>query len=141
MPGPLSISPRIEISEGELIWRFSRSGGPGGQSVNTSSTRVELSFDLQNSPAFPQFLRDRALANLHARLVDGVLTVIASEHRSQYQNRVAAERRLIETLSAAIVPPARKRRPTRPTKASIQDRLDEKRRRGQVKRSRRSTED
>jgi ribosome-associated protein len=120
----------------ELHWRFSRSSGPGGQGVNTADSRVELSFDLACSPSFPAHLRDRALGRLAGRLVDGVLTIVASEHRSQLRNRDAARERLAETLRAALAPDPPKRRPTRPTAGSQRRRLDAKARRSAVKRMR-----
>ena len=120
----------------ELHWRFSRSSGPGGQGVNTADSRVELSFDLARSPSFPAHLRDRAVRRLAGRLVDGVLTVVASEHRSQLRNRDAARERLAETLRAALAPDPPKRRPTRPTAGSKRRRLDAKARRGETKRLR-----
>ena len=120
----------------ELHWRFSRSSGPGGQGVNTADSRVELSFDLAGSPSFPDHLRARALARLENRLVDGVLTVVASEHRSQLRNRDAARERLAAVLRAALAPDPPRRRPTRPTAGSKRRRLDDKARRGAVKRLR-----
>jgi ribosome-associated protein len=120
----------------ELHWRFSRSSGPGGQGVNTADSRVELSFDLAGSPSFPPHLRDRAVGRLAARLVDGMLTVVASEHRSQLRNREAARERLAEMLRMALAPEPPARRPTRPTRGSQRRRLDQKTRRGAVKRLR-----
>lgn len=141
MPGePITVRPGVVIPEGELAWRFSRSSGPGGQSVNTADSRVELSLDVANTSALSPMLRERALDRLASRLVDGVLTVVASEHRSQLRNREAAELRLAETMRAAIAPPPRRRRPTKPTKGSVTRRLDGKRRRGEVKKSRRPPE-
>jgi ribosome-associated protein len=137
MPGPLVVSDRLSIPEGELRWRFSRSGGPGGQSVNTADSRVELSLDVERSPSFPAYLRARALRNLANRLVDGVVTVTAEEHRSQLRNREAALRRLADLLQAATAPPAPPRRPTRPSAGSRQRRLDSKRKHGDTKRLRR----
>ena len=120
----------------ELHWRFSRSSGPGGQGVNTADSRVELSFDLAATPSFPPNLRDRAVSRLAGRLVDGVVTVTASEHRSQLRNREAARERLAEMLRAALAPDPPARRPTRPTKGSQRRRMDQKTRRGAVKRLR-----
>ncbi len=122
--------------ESELSWRFSRSSGPGGQGVNTTDSRVELSFDVARSPTLPAHLRARALARLHRRLVDGVLTVVATDHRSQLRNRDAARERLIALLTAALAPDPPPRRPTRPTPGSRRRRLDTKARRGAVKRLR-----
>jgi ribosome-associated protein len=136
----IEVRPGLVIPAAELRWRFSRAGGPGGQSVNTADSRVELSFDVSGSPALPADARVWALARLRSRLVDGVLTVAASEHRSQLSNRRAAERRLAELLRAATAPPPRPRRPTRPTRGSVERRLAGKRRRGEVKRLRRELE-
>jgi ribosome-associated protein len=105
--------------------------------VNTSDTRVELSLDVATTRALSPAQRERALNRLASRLVDGVLTVTASEHRSQLRNRVAAEARLAEALRQAIAPPPPRRRPTAPTKASVRRRLDAKRRRSTLKAQRR----
>lgn len=139
MTGDLEIRPGIVVPERELRWRFSRSSGPGGQSVNTTDSRVELSLDVAHTTALSDALRSRAVARLDSRLVDGVLTVSASEHRSQLRNREAAELRLADLLRGAIAPPPAARRPTRPTRASQARRLSDKARRGDVKRLRRST--
>ena len=92
LQGRLSVR-GTDIPADELRWRFSRSGGPGGQSVNTADSRVELSFDVLRSPSLPPHLRDRAVGRLAHRLVDGVLTIAASEYRSQHRNREAARAR------------------------------------------------
>ena len=136
MPGPLQVTSRLVVPEAELSWRFSRSSGPGGQSVNTSDSRAELSFDVARSPTLPEHLRARALERLAGRLVDGVLTIAASEQRSQLQNREAAERRLAQVLREAVAPPAPTRRPTTPTRGSKERRLQGKRERSEVKRGR-----
>ena len=120
----------------ELSWRFSRSSGPGGQGVNTADSRVELSYDLARAPDVPEVLRARALSRLAGRLVDGVLTVAASEFRSQLQNRAAAEQRLAQLLRDAAAPPPPPRRPTRPTRGSQERRLAGKRQRAERKRGR-----
>ena len=125
----------------ELHWRFSRASGPGGQGVNTTDSRVELSFDLARSPSVPEPLRERALGRLGGRLVDGVLTVVASEFRSQLRNREAARERLAATLRDAMRPDPPQRRPTRPSRGSVRRRLDAKARRGAVKRLRGRPED
>ncbi|GAA2889164.1 alternative ribosome rescue aminoacyl-tRNA hydrolase ArfB [Pseudonocardia halophobica] len=126
----------VVVPARELRWRFSRSSGPGGQSVNTTDSRAELSFDVAGSPSLPDDVRERALARLRGRLVDGVLTVVASEHRSQLRNREAARERLAQALRAATAPDPPSRRPTRPTKGSQRRRLDAKARRGAVKKLR-----
>jgi len=138
MPGDLRVRGSVVIPESELSWRFSRSSGPGGQGVNTTDSRVELRFDVARSTALGPTQRTRALERLAGRLVDGVLSVTASEHRSQLRNREAAEHRLVEELAAAIAPPPRPRRPTRPTKAATERRMASKRKRSELKRLRRS---
>jgi ribosome-associated protein len=127
----------LVIPDAELHERFSRSSGPGGQSVNTADSRVELSFDVEHSPALPQWARARALERLAGRLAGGVLTVAASEQRSQLANRQAARARLAALLRAAVAPPQRQRVPTRPSRAANERRLAAKRSRGAVKRTRR----
>jgi ribosome-associated protein len=117
----------------ELGWRFSRSSGPGGQNVNSTDTRVELIFDLAASAALPAVLKARALNRLAPRLVDGALVIVASEHRSQWQNRVAAQRRLVGLLQEAIAPPAPPRRRTKPTRGSVERRLAAKKQRSAIK--------
>ena len=133
----LRVNGWLVIPAGELHERFSRSSGPGGQSVNTADTRVELSFDIAHSAALPEYARERALSQLAGRLTDGVLTVIASEQRSQLLNRRAARGRLANLLREAIAPPQRPRIPTRPGRGARERRLADKRRRSAVKRSRR----
>jgi ribosome-associated protein len=128
---------RITVPETELSWRFSHSSGPGGQSVNTADSRVELSFDLAATSVLPRTLKERALLALAGRLADGVLTVTASEHRSQFRNREAAADRLSALLTDAIAPPPAPRRPTRPTRGSRERRLAAKRQRSEIKRLRR----
>ena len=127
---------RFRVPDDELSWRFSRSSGPGGQHVNTSDTRVEVSWDLAPSSALSATQRAQALERLRTRLVDGTLTIASSQYRSQHRNREAARVRLEQVVAAAIVPP-RPRRATRPTRGSQQRRIDAKKRRGDVKRSRR----
>jgi ribosome-associated protein len=133
----LTVTPRIVIPANELSWRFSRSSGPGGQGVNTTDSRVELSFDVANSVALPANLRDRALSRLAARLVDGVLTTTASEHRSQLRNRQAAATRMAAVLRAAIAPPQKPRRPTAPSRSAVERRLTDKKAQSQRKAHRR----
>jgi len=135
------VSRSVVVPEGELRWRFSRSSGPGGRSVNTADSRVELSLDLTMTTALGPVQRARALERLADRLVDGVLTVTASEHRSQLQNREAALERMAAVLASAIAPPPPRRRQTRPTRGSVERRLADKRRRAQTKRLRRADDD
>jgi ribosome-associated protein len=125
----------------ELSWRFSRSTGPGGQSVNTTDSRVELSYDLANSAALPAVHKERALRALEGRLAGGVLTVTASEFKSQLRNREAAAMRMSALLTSATGPPPRPRRPTRPSRAARERRLADKRRTSEIKRLRRPDAD
>lgn len=131
----------ITILPDELTWRFSRSSGPGGQSVNTTDSQAELAFDLAGSVSLPPVLKERALRALSSRLAGGVITVAASEHRSQLRNRQAAAARLSALLSAATAPPPKARRPTAPTRRSIEKRLADKQRRAEVKRLRRPVDE
>jgi ribosome-associated protein len=141
MPEPLPVTASIAIPAAELRWRFSRSGGPGGQSVNTADSRVELSWSPVTTRALPQVLRERAVERLAGRLVDGTLTVAASEHRAQLDNRRAAADRLAALVREAIAPPPPKRKARRPSQRAAARRLDAKRHRGDVKRLRRDTGD
>ena len=134
--GELVVTGRLRIPDGELSERFSRSSGPGGQGVNTADTRVELSFDVARSPVVPDHLRARLLERLAGRLVDGVLTIAASEHRTQLANRRAARERLASVLRDAAAPPPPRRRATRPTRGSKERRLSAKKRRGETKKGR-----
>ena len=131
----------VAIPRSELSWRFSRSSGPGGQSVNTADSRVELRWNLAESGALPSVLRARALERLAGRLVDGALVVFAQEHREQLRNRRAAEARLVALVTAAIAPGPPARRPTRPSRGAVQRRLDGKRARAVTKQHRRRPED
>lgn len=142
MDQSISLPGGVVIPEAELQWRFTRSSGPGGQHVNTSSTAAELRFDLEASQALPQSLKLRALRRLEGRLVDSTLIVRAESHRSQRRNRTDALSRMRALLLEATAPPPRPRRPTRPTKGSKERRLRAKARRGEIKRLRsRPTED
>lgn len=134
--GPLQVTPRVEIPEHELGWRFSRSSGPGGQGVNTTDSRVELIFDIAQSSALDDVLKDRAVRRLGPRV-----TVVASEFRSQLRNRESARERLAALLAEAVAPPARPRRRTKPSRGTIERRLTDKRRRGDIKKQRRDTGD
>ena len=141
MDDDLEVRPGIVIPAHELQWRFSRAGGPGGQGVNTTDSRVQLTFDVARTASLAEPVRQRALRRLEWRLVDGCLTVTSSESRSQWQNRRMALRRMADILAAATAPAPRPRQATRPTRASQERRLREKRSRGQTKRLRGSTAD
>jgi ribosome-associated protein len=135
--GDLVVNPSLTIPAGELAWRFSRSSGPGGQSVNTTSSRVELQWDAGMSRVLSPAQRRR----LVTRVPGAVLEVVAADERSQWQNRRVARERLRAAVLAAITPPPPSRRPTRPSRAAVERRLTAKRRRGEVKRSRRGPRD
>lgn len=141
MADDLEITPSLVIPAAELHERFSRSSGPGGQGVNTADSRVELSFDVVNSAVLSPSAKARALERLRGRLVGGVVTVVASEHRNQLANRKAARLRLVALLRAAIRPPAPARRATKPSRGSVERRLAAKRRRADTKRGRRVDRD
>lgn len=132
---PLQVLPGLVVPDAELSWRFSRSSGPGGQSVNTTDSRAELTVDLAN--VLTGHLLERAVE----RLGSAVLTTQSSEQRSQLQNRVVAGERMAIAIRAAIAPPPAPRRPTKPTRGSKERRLDTKRQRSDLKRLRRSTDD
>lgn len=136
MSGLVRVRGAVVIPDAELRWRFSRSSGPGGQHVNTSDTAAELSFDLARSEALPQAYKERALQRLAGRLVNGVITIRAEEHRSQLRNREAAKARLSALLSEATAPPPKARRPTKPSRRVQARRIEGKRRRGEIKRGR-----
>ncbi|WP_406269833.1 alternative ribosome rescue aminoacyl-tRNA hydrolase ArfB [Streptomyces sp. NBC_00191] len=136
MSGPYIIRGSVSLPEAELMWRFSRSSGPGGQHVNTSDSQVELRFDLARTEALPPVWKDRALERLASRMVGGVIAVRASEHRSQWRNRETAAVRLASLLAEATAPPPRPRRATRIPRGINERRLQEKKQRAQTKRGR-----
>ncbi|MFF8713839.1 alternative ribosome rescue aminoacyl-tRNA hydrolase ArfB [Streptomyces sp. NPDC015184] len=136
MSGPYVIRGSVSLPEAELMWRFSRSSGPGGQHVNTSDSQVELRFDLAATEALPEVWKERALQRLENRLVGGVIAVRASEHRSQWRNRETALVRLASLLAEATAPPPRPRRRTRIPRGINERRLREKKQRGETKRGR-----
>lgn len=133
----LFIKTTVAIPRGELVVRATRAGGPGGQHVNTSSTRVEVIWNIRDSAVLSDAQRARLLQALFSRLDGkGALRVVASDTRSQRQNRDLAEQRLAEVVRRALVIP-RKRKATRPTRASVERRLEGKKRSGARKRERR----
>ncbi|HEX5596042.1 MAG TPA: alternative ribosome rescue aminoacyl-tRNA hydrolase ArfB [Micromonosporaceae bacterium] len=141
MADDVRVTDRLVIPAGELRERFSRSSGPGGQGVNTADTRVELSYDVASSDALaalPSEVRSRVLERLAGRLVNGVLTVTASEHRAQLANRAAARERLVALLREAVEPPPPPRKPSKPSRAAKERRIAAKKRRGELKRLRRA---
>ena len=135
--GDLPVTGSLVVPAAALGWRFSRSSGPGGQGVNTADSRVELSLDVAGLPGLSDSQRRRLTERLAGRLVDGVLTVVASEHRQQLRNRQAARDRLAAVLRAALAPPPAARRRTKPTRGSQERRIQAKKQRGQLKKQRR----
>ena len=133
----LRVNDTVSIPRAELAFRATKSGGPGGQHVNTSSTRIELLWNPSTSAALDDAARARVLEKLKSRLdADGNVRVVASDSRSQRQNRVAAEERLTELVRAALVIP-RKRKATKPSRASKAARLEDKKKRSATKAMRR----
>jgi ribosome-associated protein len=136
--GFLHVNPELRISSVELDYRASRSGGPGGQHVNTSSTRIELWWDVAHSPSLTSEQRELLLRRFRSRLdSEGRLRLVSSASRSQLRNREDVTQRLQSLVSEALVPP-KKRKPTKPSRAAKAARLDAKRRRGATKQHRRA---
>jgi ribosome-associated protein len=133
----LEVSPALTIPASELSWRFSRSSGPGGQHVNTSDSRAELSWNIAASAALSDGQRLMLLARLGQRLTAGVITVTASERRSQLRNREIALAKLADLVAEGLAPGAPARRATKPTRGSTRRRLAAKEQRAQTKRQRR----
>src|SRR3954466_3933528 len=136
--GDLPVTGSVVVPAAALSWRFSRSSGPGGQGVNTADSRVELSVAPLEIPGLTEAQQQRLSARLGNRLVDGVLTIAASEHRQQLRNRQAARERLPAGVPRALAPPAPSRRRTKPTRGSQERRIEAKKQRGQLKKQRRS---
>lgn len=134
----LVVNERLTIPSSALRWRFTRSPGPGGQGVNTTDSRVELLVDLANCTCLGPFRRARLLDHFQNRLVEGCLRVVVAEERSQWQNRQKALHRLAELLREGLQPPSRSRKATRPGRGAVKRRLDTKKKRGDLKRQRRS---
>ncbi|EWT02640.1 peptide chain release factor 1 [Intrasporangium oryzae NRRL B-24470] len=131
-PGP-GLRRGLVIPAAELVERFSRSSGPGGQGVNTTDSRVELLFEPASSSALSEAQRDRLAEAWAGRLIAGRISIVASEHRAQLRNRAAARERLAALLREGLAPPPPARRATKPTRGSQSRRIEAKKRRGQVK--------
>ncbi|MDF1591159.1 MAG: alternative ribosome rescue aminoacyl-tRNA hydrolase ArfB [Desulfobacterales bacterium] len=133
----IKVTPNITISEDEIQIQFMRASGPGGQHVNKTSTAVQLRFDIKNSLSLPDVIRERLLQLPDRRITaDGVLVITARRFRSQDQNRQDAVQRLVDLVSKSAQKP-RRRRKTKPSRASIKRRLEHKRRQGTKKGMRR----
>jgi len=134
----LVVNERLIIPARDLRWRFSRSSGPGGQGVNTTDSRVELVLDVEKCSGLGPFRRARLVEHFETRLVEGCLRVVVAEERSQWQNRQKALHRMAELLREGLQPPPRARKSTRPGRGAVKRRLDTKKKRGDLKRQRRS---
>jgi ribosome-associated protein len=132
----LEVSPALTVPSAELGWRFSRSSGPGGQHVNTSDSRVQLTWSIVESAAIGDDQREILLERLGRRLVAGAVTVTVSEQRSQLRNRETALENLAGLVRDALAPPAAQRRPTRPTRGSKRRHLAAKKQRSATKQQR-----
>ncbi|QNE13122.1 alternative ribosome rescue aminoacyl-tRNA hydrolase ArfB [Pseudarthrobacter sp. NBSH8] len=132
----LEVSPALTIPASELRWRFSRSSGPGGQHVNTTDSRAELSWNIAGSAALSDDQRQMLLTRLGPRLVTGIVTVASSEQRSQLRNRETALAKLTELVAEGLAPEGPKRRATKPTRGSNRRRLAAKEQRSTTKRQR-----
>jgi ribosome-associated protein len=137
LPAGPGVPGGLVVPDSELVERFSRASGPGGQSVNTTDSRVELRWDIAASAVLSERQRERLLTYLGSRAVDGTLSIVASEQRSQLQNRTAARARLRLLVLDALAPPPPPRRATRPSRAAKQRRVEAKRQRGDLKAGRR----
>ncbi|NQX12705.1 aminoacyl-tRNA hydrolase [Microbacteriaceae bacterium VKM Ac-2855] len=137
----LEVLPDLVIPASELQWKFSRSSGPGGQHVNTSDSRVQLSWSAAESAALGEEQRARILHRYANRMVSGAITVTVSQQRSQLRNRETALEMLAELIRTALAPPAAVRRPTRPTRGSARRHLAAKQQRSATKRQRRRPSD
>jgi ribosome-associated protein len=139
--GDLNINARVVVPQSELTYRASRASGPGGQNVNKTESAVELTFDLAHTPALSEDERRRAMARLASYLDgDGVLHLESQSERSQLRNREEVTRRFAQLLREALVPP-KPRRKTRPTRSSVEQRLQSKKRTGEIKRQRQTRDD
>ena len=136
-PGP-GLPRGLTVPARDLVEQFSHASGPGGQGVNTTDSRVQLSFDIGASTALTLEQRDRLFARLSSRLAGTTVTIDAAEYRSQRRNRLAARERLADLLRTHLAPPPPARRPRRRSRATIERRLADKRRRSEIKESRRS---
>ncbi len=134
----LTINSRLIIPSKELKWRFSKASGPGGQSVNTSNNRVELILDIKNSSVINTFDKQRLLVKLKNRIINGRLTIVASEERSQHHNRQLALVRLVSLLGEGLKMPPKSRGVTKPTRASRKRRINSKKHRSVLKQKRQS---
>ena len=134
----LAISPRVLIPANEIKWRFSKASGPGGQKVNKTDSRVEIIFDVQKSKALSSYQKFLINSKYKSNLIKGCICITVQENRNQFKNRQLALSRLASALRDLLKPSINKRRETKPTRASQRERLQSKKRRGEVKKNRQS---
>ena len=134
----LTINSKLEIPANEIQWRFSRSSGAGGQNVNKTDTRVEIVFNVSDSKALTPYHKHRISIQDKIKLINGCICIAVQDKRSQYQNRQLALIRLASTLRELLKPPPKKRRETNPTRSSQRKRIESKKKRGELKRNRKS---
>ena len=132
----LIVNPVLVIPSSELHWRFSRSSGSGGQNINKTDTRVNLSFNIEKSKALTSYQKHQITKQLSDQIVNATITVITQEHRTQYKNRKLALMRLGILLEKALEPPPKARKTTKPTKSSQRRRVNSKKKHGEKKQSR-----
>ena len=132
----LIVNPVLVIPSNELHWRFSRSSGSGGQNINKTDTRVNLSFNIEKSKALTSYQKHQITKQLSDQIVNATITVISQEHRTQYKNRKLALMRLGILLEKALEPPPKARKTTKPTKSSQKRRVNSKKKHGEKKQSR-----
>ena len=132
----LIVNPVLVIPSNELHWRFSRSSGSGGQNINKTDTRVNLSFNIEKSKALTSYQKHQITKQLSDQIVNATITVITQEHRTQYKNRKLALMRLGILLGKALEPPPKARKTTKPTKSSQRRRVNSKKKHGEKKQSR-----
>ena len=137
----LTINSKLEIPANEIQWRFSRSSGAGGQNVNKTDTRVEIVFNISDSKTLTPYHKNRILIQDRIKLINGCICIAVQDKRSQYQNRQLALIRLASTLRELLKPPPKKRRETNPTRSSQRKRIESKKKRGALKRNRKSNID
>ena len=137
----LTINSKLEIPANEIQWRFSRSSGAGGQNVNKTDTRVEIVFNISDSKTLTPYHKNRILIQDKTKLINGCICITVQDKRSQYQNRQLALIRLASTLRELLKPPPKKRRETNPTRSSQRKRIESKKKRGALKRNRKSNID
>ena len=132
----LIVNPVLVIPSNELHWRFSRSSGSGGQNINKTDTRVNLSFNIEKSKALTSYQKHQITKQLRDQIINSTITVITQEHRTQYKNRKLALMRLGILLEKALEPPPKARKATKPTKSSQRRRINSKKKHGEKKQSR-----